>query len=330
MRAARIHEYGGPEVLRVEECEPPRPGPRDVLVRVLAASVNPVDCKIRSGGQRGAVRLRLPAILGLDVSGVVVEAGGEVRGFAAGDEVFSSPTHRRPGTYAEYVAIDEREIARKPAELDHRQAAAIPLCALTAWRCLVTTARLRDGQRALVTAGSGGVGTVAIQIAKHRGAHVTATASVRNHELLRSLGADQVIDYRSESVREVAREMDVVLDATGEREALLPCVRRGGRLVSIVGGLPAATVRYGPNLALLAVAAAEARLRLRGRVRGVGAGTIVRAADGATLAEVAALCARGAIRPVIDRTFALEEIADAHRYSESGRARGKIVVIVGG
>lgn len=327
MRAARIHEYGPPEVLRIEEVPRPSPGPDDLLVEVHAASVNPIDTKIRRGGQRGAVRLRLPAILGLDVSGVVVEVGRRVTRFKPGDAVFSSPTHRRPGTYAEYTVLHQDQTAPKPANLTHEEAASIPLVGLTTWQCF-EDAKLQRGESVFIPAGSGGVGTFAIQLAKQLGAHVTTTTSARNVELVTALGADRVVDYGKERFEEVVTDQDVVLDTLGHeaREKALGVLRRGGRLVSIVGGLPEATERYGPNLALLVAGLGILRLRIAGLRRGLRATMVVRDPDGAQLALIGGLCASGAIRPVVDRVYPLDEITEAHRHSESGRARGKIVV----
>src|SRR6185437_4293406 len=179
-------------VFAIEEVARPVPGPRDVLIEVHAASVNPIDWKIRKGTQRGAIRPRFPAILGMDASGIVAATGRDVTRFRVGDAVYTSPTHRRPGTYAEYVAVDERAVARKPMSLSHQEAASLPLAGLSAWECLVRCARVGPGQKVLVLAGSGGVGSLGIQIAKLLGAEVAATCSARNVELVRSLGADIV------------------------------------------------------------------------------------------------------------------------------------------
>lgn len=327
MRAARIHRYGSPDELRIDDVPRPDPGPDDLLVEVHAASVNPIDCKIRSGGQRGAVRLRLPAILGLDVSGVVAAAGRRVRRFKPGDAVFSSPTHRGPGTYADYTLIHQDQAAPKPATMSHEEAATIPLVGLTTWQCF-ESARLRAGQKVLIPAGSGGVGSFAIQLAKARGAVVTTTTSARNVDLVRSLGADRVIDYGKERVEVAVKDQDVVLDTLGhEHQApALSVLRRGGCLVSIVGGLPEATARYGPNLGLLVTGLGMVRLRMEGLRRGVRATMVVRDPDGAQLAEIGRLCDSGAIRAVVDRVYPLEQIAEAHRYSETGRVRGKIAI----
>lgn len=179
MKAAHIYEYGEPDVFRVEDTPEPTPRPRDILVRVRASSVNPVDCKTRAGAQHAIIRKRMPAILGMDVSGEVCAVGAEVTRFAVGDEVYGSPTHRRPGTYAEYVAIDEGEAAKKPANLTHEEAASIPLVGLTVYDGLVTGTALREGETVRVQAGSGGVGTFAVQYARHLGARVVATGRAR-------------------------------------------------------------------------------------------------------------------------------------------------------
>ncbi|MCA9609375.1 MAG: zinc-binding dehydrogenase, partial [Myxococcales bacterium] len=218
MRAARIHAYGAPDVLQVDEVPDPEPGPRDLLVEVHASSINPVDYKIRSGGQRALIHYRLPWILGLDFSGVVRKVGAKVTRFQVGDEVYGSPTHRRPGCYAELLCVDERQAARKPRNMTHAEAASIPLVGMTAWGALVVQGRLRAGEKALITAGSGGVGSFAIQLAKSLGAHVATTCSARNAELVRSLGADEVIDYREQRVEEVLSGYDYVLDALGGEE----------------------------------------------------------------------------------------------------------------
>ncbi len=329
MRAARIHEYGEANVLTVDEVPKPSPGARDVLVRVHAASVNPVDTKIRAGSQQGAVRLRLPWILGLDVAGVVEEVGKSVRGFAVGDEVVSSPSHRRPGTYAEWVAIDEREVAHKPKKLDFNHAATLPLVGLTAWACLVEKAHVAPGDRVLIHAGAGGVGVIAIQIAKHFGATVATTASTRNVDFLKELGADVVIDYTQQEFDEELSDYDAVLESLGPDIAKrsLSVLRRGGHLTSINTGLPAAADRYGPTLGVVAVALRIVGSTISARIaHGIKYSTVVRRPNGKTLAEICALVDRGSIQPVIAEVFPLERIADAHRAQESQRTRGKLVI----
>lgn len=331
MRAARFHAYGPPSVLQIDEIPRPVAGPDDVLVEVVAASVNPIDTKIRAGGQRGVIRLKLPWVTGLDVSGIVVAVGSRVSRFAVGDAVFGSPTHRRPGTCAEFVAIAERELAPKPSSLSHAEAASLPLVALTAWEALVRLAKLRAGEMVLIQAGAGGVGTVAIQLARHLGARVVTTCSAGNAELVRSLGAERVIDHRVERFDEMLSGLDVVLDSLGgdAKRRALGVLRRGGRLVSLNTDLPACTARHGPHLGVLVAAARIAAIGVRGRIGfGVRVAHALRPSDGALLGEIGALVDAGVIRPVIDRVLPLEEIAAAHGISESGRARGKIVVAV--
>lgn len=331
MRAVRMHEYGDASVLRLEDVPPPLLGPHDVRVAVRASSVNPIDTKVRSGGQRAVIRLTMPWTLGMDVSGVITEVGARVTRFAAGDEVFGSPSHRRMGCYAEEVVVRADELAHKPNSIDHLQAASLPLVGLTAWDALVTSCAVRSGQRVLIQAGAGGVGTVAIQLAKHLGATVYTTASAGNHELVKSLGADVAIDYRRERFEEVARGCDAALESVGGDDILraLAAVRRGGRVASITAGLPEYTKRHGPALGLLAFGVKLLGLMLRARlVHGVRLRMVTRRASAANLAALAALVDQGVIRPVIDRVFPLAGTADAHRYLETGRARGKVVLAV--
>jgi NADPH:quinone reductase-like Zn-dependent oxidoreductase len=300
-----------------------------VLVRVHASSVNPVDTKLRSGAQRLLVRYRLPWILGLDVSGVVEAVGSKVTRFEAGQEVFGSPRHNRPGCYAEFVAVDERELALKPQSLSHEEAASIPLAGLTAWDCLVVQSRLREGERALVQAGSGGVGSLAVQLAHHLGAIVATTCSARNVELVRKLGADIVVDYTKERFEDALEPQDVVLESLGwdSVRRSLSLLRRGGRLSSIQPELPKAAARYGQLLGLLLTGLKMAWLPLRGLLRGARARNLmVREPSGDNLSELAKLIEQGALKPVVDRVVPLADIAEAHRHSETGRARGKIVI----
>jgi len=331
MRAARIHRYGDASELVVEEAPPPACGPDDVRVAVHATSVNPVDAKIRKGGQRAVIRPRFPATLGMDLSGVVTEVGARVSGVTVGDEVFASPSHRRMGCYAEEVVVRADEVAPKPRRLSHEEAASLPLVGLTAWDVLVSSLRVAPGQRLLITAGSGGVGTIAIQLAKHLGAdEVLATCSAGNAALVRSLGADVAIDYRAQRFEEVARGVDAVLEAVGgdDIERALATVRRGGRVAIITAGLPDFTARLGPALGLVRMALRLVSLRTRAALAGRSLRLVTRTPSGANLRKLGELVDAGAIRPVIDRVFPLDEIAEAHRYLETGRARGKVVIAV--
>ncbi len=332
MRAARIHEYGDPEVFRIEDVEEPTVGPKEVLVDIRASSVNPIDYKIRGGGQRSVVWLSMPSKLGLDLSGVVTQVGEKVTHFAVGDEVYASPSHRRIGTYAERIAVRESELAHKPKNLTHEEAASIPLVGLTAWDCLVGAADVQPGERVLIQAGSGGVGTFAIQLAKALGAaEVLTTCSPRNHELARSLGADVCIDYHTENWEDVAAGVDVILESVGGDEVrrAIRTVRRGGRVACITAGLPTYTEQYGPALGLTAMVSKTATRMMCAAVgRNVKLRFVTRKANGANLQAITELIEAGTIRPVIDRVFPLDEIAEAHRYLETGRARGKVVIDV--
>jgi NADPH:quinone reductase-like Zn-dependent oxidoreductase len=332
IRAARIHGYGDASALRIEGVSPSGLGPRDLRVRVHATSVNPIDYKIRSGAQRAVVPLRFPFTLGMDVSGTVTEVGAKVDAFTVGDEVFSSPSHRRMGCYAEEVVIRADEAARKPASLSHEGAAALPLVGLTAWDALVGACALRPGERVLVQAGSGGVGTVAIQLAKHLGAEVLATCSARNAELVRGLGADVVIDYRNEDYAEVARGCDAILESIGgdATPKSVRTVRRGGRVALITPGLPEYTRRHGAYLGVGVFAVTMLGRILHARVtRNVRLKPVTRHASGDNLAKLAGLVDAGVITPVIDRVMSLDDVVEAHRYLETGRARGKVVLAVG-
>jgi NADPH:quinone reductase-like Zn-dependent oxidoreductase len=330
MRAAVIDRYGSPDVFRIAEVPRPSPGPGDVLVRVIATSVNPVDCKQRQGIQRAVIRKNMPAILGMDVSGVVEQVGAGVTDFAVGDAVWSSPAHKRPGTYAEYVCVEQEFVALKPPSISHAEAASLPLVALTAWDCFVTAAKLGPGQRVLIQAGSGGVGTIAIQIAKHLGAEVITTCSAANAQMVSALGADRVIDYRSENFAEVLDGLDVVLESMGPTvwSDALKVVGPGGHVTAIATGFPSAAKRWGPWLAPIVVGWTLLTGVLGARLRGKRLSPVIRRASGANLAKIGEMVEAGTLRPVIDRTFPLSELAEAHRYSETGRARGKIVIEV--
>lgn len=332
MKAVRIHDYGDADVLRLEDVAPARLGPRDLRVAVRATAVNPIDFKLRSGAQRAVVPLSMPWTLGMDVSGVVTEVGAKVEGFAVGDPVFASPSHRRMGCYAEEVVIRADECAHKPASLTHVEAASLPLVGLTAYNALVDACALAPGDKVLIQAGAGGVGTVAIQLAKHLGAEVYTTCSERNVELLESLGADRVIDYRAERFEEVAAGCDAVLESMGGEhlDRALATVRPKGTVASITPGLPTYTERHGAWLGVLVFGAHLVRRAVGAWMRnGAKLKLVTRRASGANLAKLARMVDEGAIRPVIDRVFRLDEVADAHRYLETGHARGKVVLQIG-
>ncbi|HAA54110.1 MAG TPA: NADPH:quinone reductase [Myxococcales bacterium] len=330
MKAALIHSYGTPDVFQIEDIPRPTPGPREILVAVHAASINPIDYKIRQGGQRALIHYSFPRILGLDVSGVVEAIGEKVTRFQVGDAIYSSPPHTRQGTYAEYTVLHENEAAHKPAGLTHEEAASIPLVGLTVWESFVCKGQLKKGDRILIQAGSGGVGTFAIQLAKQLGAHVITTCSERNFELVRSLGADEVINYREQDFATVCQDLDFVLDSIGGEtvKKSYDILKKGGHLSVLNSGLPGYTERYGWFGGLLAVVWNLLGMKMRALSTGVQHSMILRQPKGDLLAQLTPYLEEKTIRPVIDRTFALDDIAEAHRYSESGRARGKIVISV--
>lgn len=308
MRAVTQRAFGGPEVLEVVETERPVPLPSEVLVRVRATAVNPVDASIRAGSF--PLLGEPPFVLGWDVSGVVEEVVPGVTRFQPGDEVYGMPLFpRAAGGYAEYVAAPSRQIARKPAALGHAEAAALPLVGLTAWQGLVDAAGVREGDRVLVHGAGGGLGHVAVQIAKARGAHVVATASAGKHAFVRSLGADEVIDYRTADFTEATGDLDIVYDAVGGGygERSLRVLRPGGLLVTAVDREDAA----------LAAAAAAAGRRFAG---------ISVEPDHTALEALTALVDDGLLRPHVAHVLPLADAAKAHELVESGHTQGKIVL----
>ena len=307
MHAVRLHQYGAAENMIYEEAQRPEPQPGEALVRVRAAGVNPVDWKTRDG--RGVAHPpESPIILGWDVAGVVEEVGSGVDQFAAGDDVFGMVRFPEFGNaYADYVAAPASDLAKKPANISFAEAAAAPLVALTAWQALFEVAQLQAGQTLLVHAAAGGVGHVAVQLGKWKGARVIGTASARNADFLRGLGVDQVIDYTHERFEDAARAVDVVLDTQGDetQQRSFAVLKPGGMLVSIAET---------PDQSL----AREYRVRTaRIRVR----------PSGEQMAEIAQLFESGNLRVEVARTFPLTEAAAAHLLSEEGHTRGKIVLI---
>ncbi|HEX6449957.1 MAG TPA: NADP-dependent oxidoreductase [Trebonia sp.] len=307
MRVVRQEEFGGPGVLRLAEAERPEPMGTEVLVRVRAAGVNPVDWVTRAGD---GYLTSFPMTVGWDISGVVEEAGLGVTRFAPGDEVFGMPWFpREAAAYAEYVTAPSRQLARKPPGLSHPEAAGLPMAGLTAWQVLVDTAAVAPGQRVLITGAAGGVGHLAVQIAKARGAYVIGTASAAKHAFVRGLGADEVIDYTRTEPAAAVSDLDVVFDPVGGADARswLPVIRPGGILLPF---------RAGDSEELASLVA----------------GTHVRAAlvlvepDGHALESLAELAATGKLRVHIDTTLPLANAAKAHEIGERGRTTGKIVL----
>lgn len=311
MRAVVLDEYGGPEVLRIEEVAKPEPIPTEVQVRVHAAGVNPVDCKTRAGGGMAGLLGDPPIRLGWDVSGVVSEVAAGVTRFKVGEEVFGMPWFpRQAGAYAEYVTAPSRHFAAKPHALSHEEAAALPLAGLTAWQIIVDTIQIEDGADILVHGAGGGVGHLAVQIARARGATVFATARAEQAGWLRELGVERTIDYRSERFEDLVADLDAVVDFTGGYgERSLPVLRPGGMLVSVPSGVPQE---------LLDLAA-------RGNRRATG---FLVEPDPTGLAGLSHLVENGQLQVKVDRVFDLGQVGEAHRLAEAGHGGGKIVLRV--
>jgi NADPH:quinone reductase-like Zn-dependent oxidoreductase len=334
MKAFIIDRYGSNAGLRFAEVPAPPLGPNDVLVEVHAAGVNPLDSKIRDGEFKLILPYRLPLILGNDVAGVVVAVGPNVRTFRPGDEVYARPDKDRIGTFAEFIAIDQADVALKPKNLTMEEAASVPLVGLTAWQALVQKAKLRKGQKVLVHAGSGGVGTIAIQLAKHLGATVATTTSAANIDLVKRLGADTVIDYKKDEFEKILSGYDVVLNSLGKDalEKSLKVLKPGGQLISISGPPDVEFAKEnGSNWFLQQVMRLlSLGIRRKAKRRGVIYSFLFMRASGEQLNKITALVEAGAIHPVIDRIFPFEATNDALAYIETGRSKGKVVVNVEG
>ncbi|ALI04791.1 L-threonine 3-dehydrogenase [Pseudomonas sp. FW306-02-F02-AA] len=319
MKAFLIDRYGK-NTGRIGEVPAPAVGARDVLIEVHASSVNQLDSKIRKGEFKLILPYSFPLVLGNDLAGIVVEVGSHVKRFKPGDEVYARPPEARIGTFAQLIAVNENAIALKPANTNMAQAASIPLVALTAWQVLVESAQLKKGQKVLIHAGSGGVGTLAIQLAKHLGAFVATTTSTANVEWVKALGADLVIDY------------DVVLNSLGADvlEKSLKVLKPDGQLISISGP---PTAKFAQEQGLSWPLQQVMRLlslgiRRKARKQDVSYAFVFMRANGTQLQQITALIEAGIIKPVVDRSFPFESTAEALKYVEQGRAKGKVVVTI--
>lgn len=330
MKSFLVDHYAKRGSLRLGESPTPELRDNDVMVEIHAAGVNLLDHKIRSGEFKLILPYRLPLVLGNDVAGVVVRVGSNVRQFKPGDEVYARPAQDRIGTYAEYIAIDEADVARKPANLTMEEAASLPLVALTAWQALVERAHLQKGQKVLIHAGSGGVGTVAIQLAKHLGAQVATTTSTANIDLVKSLGADVVIDYKKEDFEKVLEGYDVVLNSLGKDtlEKSLAVLKPGGKLISISGPPDSNFARdQGLNWIMQKIMSLlSLGIRRKAQSRQISYSFLFMRANGAQLSQITSLIVGGYIRPVVDRVFPFESTNEAMAYVETGRAKGKVVI----
>lgn len=330
MRAFIIERYGEKHGLRAADVPAPEPGEHDVLIEIHAASVNPLDIKIRDGKLKPVLRFRFPLILGNDLAGVVVRAGSRVRRFKPGDEVYARSDTNRIGAFAELIAINEDAVAIKPQKLTMEEAASIALVGLTAWQMLVERASLQKGQKVLIHAGSGGVGTFAIQLAKHLGAFVATTTSTANVDWVKGMGADIVIDYRHDDFAKTLHDFDVVLDTLGGEalEKSPRVLRPGGKLISIAGPPdPDLADDMGlPWIVKQVMRLMSYRIRKNAQRHQVNYAFLFMKPSGDQLREIAALMESGAIRPVVDRVFRFEATKEALAYVETGHAKGKVVV----
>ncbi len=330
MKSVVATRYGGPDVLELADRHEPVVDGHDVLIEVRAASLNPLDFKVREGKTKLALPLSPPIALGCDVAGVVSATGGDVTRFTVGDEVFARLEKMRMGGLAERVAAHEDVVAKKPQRASFVEAASVPLAALTALQALRECAHLRAGQRVLIHAGAGGVGTLAIQIAKILGLHVITTTSTKNIDFVKSLGADEVVDYTKEKVRERVRDVDAVFDTLGTTELeSISVTKRGGTVVGI-GGLPDGEFakHWMPAWTQPAIWVATARRRFAASRAGVRFVYLFMRPDGNELAEIASWIDAGTLRPIIHKQYALAEFREAFAELERGRARGKIVLTV--
>lgn len=330
MKAFIVEKYGKKEALKLAEMPLPVLEENEVMVEVYAAGLNLLDSKIKSGEFKLILPYKLPLILGHDVAGVITQVGKNVKQFKQGDEVYARPSDFHIGTFAEFIAISEKDVALKPKSLSMEEAASIPLVALTAWQALVENARLKRGQKVFIQAGSGGVGTIAIQLAKYLGATVATTASEKSFPMLKDLGADVLIDYKKEDFELVLKDYDVVLNSQDAKtlDKSLRILKPGGKAISISGPpTPDFAKSIGaPWFVKIVLSLISSGIRRKARKLGVDYSFLFMRADGQQLQQISKLIEEGAIRPVVDKAFPFEQTAEALEYVESGRAKGKVVV----
>ena len=329
MKAFVVSKYGK-DGLRAAEMPRPTVGPRDVLVEVRAASINPLDKMVRDGEFKQLIKYKRPFILGHDVSGVVTEVGADVRRFAIGDEVFARPRDLRIGTFAEFIAIDADDVARSRVRCRSRRPRPSRWSRLAAWQALVDLAHVKPGQKVLVHAGAGGLGSTVIQLAKHLGAYVATTAHAKDIQKVRALGADEVIDYTDRDFADVLSGYDVAIDSLGAAslEKSLTVLKPGGLAISVVGPPdPAFAKQLGQPMLAPVMALLSRKVRRQAKKLGVRYSFFFMRADGGELMLLAELYDSGALRPVLDRTFPFDQTIDAMAYVEQGKANGKIVVV---
>ena len=330
MKAFSINKYSKTDLLQLVEVSEPQINENEVLVQIHASSVNQLDGKLKSGEFKMLLPYKFPLILGHDVAGIITKTGSNVKKIKVGDEVFARPSDFKIGTFAEYIAVNENDVALKPTNLSMEEAASIPLVALTVWQAFFEKANLQKGQKVFIQAGSGGVGTIAIQLAKHLGAFVATTTSADNFELVKSLGADVVIDYKTQDFETILKDYDLVLNSQDEKTLLksLNILKSGGKLVSISG--PPDTVfakEFGLNFIMkIAMFFISNKVKRTAKKLNISYSFLFMKANGKQLSEISTLIEQGKIRPIIDKIFAFEKTNDAMAYVSSGRAKGKVVV----
>jgi NADPH:quinone reductase-like Zn-dependent oxidoreductase len=328
MKAYLVEKYGGP--MEAGDAPEPRVGDHDVLVDIRAAGVNMLDAKIRDGDFKSFLPYKTPFTLGHDLAGVITRVGPAVTRFSVGDEVYGRPRDGRVGTFAERIAVHEDDLAVKPASLSMAEAASVPLVALTSWQALVEQANLQPGQKVLIHAGSGGVGTYAVQLAKHLGATVATTTGTTNVEWVRDLGADLVIDYRTQDFETLVHDYDVVLDSQGGDTLAksLRVLKPGGTAIGIAGPPDPdfARIRALRLPLRLVIALLSLKTRRAARRRGVRYSFLFMRASGAQLTEITKLIEADVLRPIVDRTYPFDEARQALAHVDGGRTKGKVVI----
>lgn len=330
MKAFIVKRYGKKEKLQIAETTEPVVTENDVLVQVYAAGVNLLDAKVRNGEFKIFLPYKAPFTLGHDVAGVVTKLGSRVSKFKVGDEVYARPADHRIGTFAEYISINENDVALKPENLSMEEAASIPLVGLTSWQALIEKANLKKGQKVFIQAGSGGVGTFAIQLAKHLGATVATTTSSANIDLVKSLGADFVIDYKKDDFETILKDYDVVLNSQDAKtlEKSLRILKPNGKAISISGppDVDFAKQLGSPWFLKFIMKILSSGIKKKAKRLGVNYSFLFMRADGNQLTEITSLINAGIIKPVVDKVFPFEQTNEALAYVEAGRAKGKVVV----
>ena len=328
MKAAYINRYGNIDDVQLDEQSKPQITENDVLVKIHAASINPLDLRVLEGEFKAIQPVKFPFILGNDFAGTVVQVGANVKQFKAGDEVYAKTDQN--GAFAEYTVVHQSSLALKPQNISMELAASLPLVSLTAWQALVEIAKVQAGQKVLIHAGSGGVGSIAIQLAKHLGATVATTTSGKNAQWVKALGADIIIDYKTTDFEQELKDYDVVLDTQGGKilEKSLNVLKRGGRIISISGppDREFAEAIHANWLLKCIIPLLSWSIRNKAKKKGITYSFLFMQPNGLQLSEISKLVESGKINPIVDKTYAFTEIKDAFQYVNTGRAKGKVVL----